>query len=502
MVDVNETIPTAHIRITPKVPSIITGTGTVNTIPTAHIRITPIAPGYSKFPLVDILDLNGNKVYEVLFEDVPPGGSSEPQTLILRNNSSSAITFSLTPTVTEDQVGKDIDTVSSTYFSLDLDLWSNSLEVEIPGEDEVTIYIKYNPPSFGKLGEKEWIVVKELDTFTSPTLEGWGFVGLYPVYGSTDGELTDYQVEILVPYHITMNSDFSDIRFLLEDGTVLSYYEKELVEEDYCLFVVKVPTIPVSPGKEDIFIFCGNPDATSESSAIDTYIFGDEMEGVWGDKWETIPGSYQNPWYEVVDGRNVITFNRGSGGKAKVPSFELGFKIEFSCKGTQYNHRLLYCQDSTPNLWTPERYCIDLDVDNRTSSLEGISKNNTFISPTSNVMGKDAWYDCVLIVDEDGNHSLQIGDNPPLTVTDNTYTSGYFAVGHWPQSDYWPGASYFSKLLITKYTPNPPVVGGLEGWNVLENLVIKGKVAYSDGDLPGLDPIVKYGCRVGGVYYE
>lgn len=501
MADVDIAVPKASIRITPKTPGVIAGTGSVISVPLASIRITPKAPTYQKYPLVELQNVDGLKIYELVFPDINPGTKIE-QTLILQNNTSNPINYSFTPTSTEEQVGSDIDTINSTYFSTDGTSWSKSITVEIPADDTITVYVRYQPPSTAFVGEKEWLIMNSHDAFTAPPLEGWLFVGKYPISGSIDGELTDHQVEVVLPYQPIMNTDFSDIRFRTADDVNIPYYEKEKVDEDYCIFTLKVPTILASPNITDVFIYAGNSDATSESSVLDTYIFGDEMEADYEDKWETLSGSYQTPSYTVVAGRNAISFNRTSGCKAKVDPFGFPFKVEFECMATQYNNRILYCQDETPNLSTPERYAVDMDLDDRTTGLEGIRKDNVFISPTQNKYGEGAWFEGLLIVDEGGNHSLQLGNNTPLTVVDNTYTSGYFAIGHYIQSAYYPGVGYFSKLLVSKYTPNPPVAGNLEGWNINQNLQVKGGILWQEPDLEGLDlePGVK--IKIGSEYYE
>ena len=90
-------------------------------------------------------------------------------------------------------------------------------------------------------------------------------------------------------------TDFGDIRFTDCGGvTELSYWIEEKVDGDYAVFWVKVPFIPASPETTTIYIYYGNPDATSISNGDATFIFFDHFEGTSLDttKWRTdITGS-------------------------------------------------------------------------------------------------------------------------------------------------------------------------------------------------------------------
>jgi len=115
-------------------------------------------------------------------------------------------------------------------------------------------------------------------------LSGWRYRKPHEIVGSTAGEVTNYQIRITVHYgsgtdsgeHVYLNgkcrTDFGDIRFTSDDGvTELSYWMEEKVDGDYAIFWVKVPSIPASPDAATIYIYYGNPTATTTSNGDNTF---------------------------------------------------------------------------------------------------------------------------------------------------------------------------------------------------------------------------------------
>jgi len=103
------------------------------------------------------------------------------------------------------------------------------------------------------------------------------------IEGSSAGAVTDYQIRVVVHYGVGADSgedvylnghcrtDFGDVRFTDSDGiTELPYWMEEKVDGDYAIFWVKVPSIPASPDSTTIYIYYGNPSATTTSSLVDT----------------------------------------------------------------------------------------------------------------------------------------------------------------------------------------------------------------------------------------
>jgi len=101
------------------------------------------------------------------------------------------------------------------------------------------------------------------------------------VPGSVDGILTYFPVAIRILYNSNINTDFSDVRFSLDDDvTELSYYIVDKVDQDYADFLVKIPSIPSAPDSINIHIHTGNPQATiSTSDPNSVYILYDDFNG-------------------------------------------------------------------------------------------------------------------------------------------------------------------------------------------------------------------------------
>jgi len=116
-------------------------------------------------------------------------------------------------------------------------------------------------------------------------LVGWNYRKAHTITGSTAGAVTDYQVRITV-WNTTgtdsgenvylgsnVNQDFGDVRFTDSDGNLLSYWI-ESIGSSNAVFWVKVPSIPASPDSTTIYIYYGNPSATTTSNIADTFIVG------------------------------------------------------------------------------------------------------------------------------------------------------------------------------------------------------------------------------------
>jgi len=101
---------------------------------------------------------------------------------------------------------------------------------------------------------------------------------LINISNSTSTDLTDYQIKIELSTstfnYSKVNSDGSDIRFYQEDGVKLNYWIESWDNTGTSTIWVKVPSIPGN-STTTIYMYYGNPDATSESNADNTFIFFD-----------------------------------------------------------------------------------------------------------------------------------------------------------------------------------------------------------------------------------
>jgi len=98
------------------------------------------------------------------------------------------------------------------------------------------------------------------------------------ITGSTDGELTDYQISVTLEYDSDMQTDFSDIRFRDTDAsTPLSFWEEYHFSSGIGKYWIKVPTIAASPDTTIIYAYFGDTEASGSSSS-DTFELGIDFE--------------------------------------------------------------------------------------------------------------------------------------------------------------------------------------------------------------------------------
>jgi len=190
----------------------------------------------------------------------------------------------------------------------------------------------------------------EVETYTS-WLTGWKYRKAHTIVGSTAGAVTDYQIRITVHYgsgtdsgeHVYLNgkcrTDFGDIRFTESDGvTELPYWIEEKVDGNYAIIWVKVPSIPAYPNGTVIYIYYGNPDATTTSNGDATFLYWNDFEGETVGSPPSDMTVKSGSWTVVtVDGNKVlkgVVPASGGGGEislnmAVIPDIALHFKYRY-----------------------------------------------------------------------------------------------------------------------------------------------------------------------------
>ncbi len=84
-------------------------------------------------------------------------------------------------------------------------------------------------------------------------------------------ELTGYQLQLNVGYDSDMISDFADLRFTDSDGqTLIPYWIESYVPSTSAVVWVKAPVVPAA-STATVYMYYGNPSATSESSPEGTF---------------------------------------------------------------------------------------------------------------------------------------------------------------------------------------------------------------------------------------
>jgi hypothetical protein len=133
---------------------------------------------------------------------------------------------------------------------------------------------------------------------TVPWLVPWHYRKKH-VINPASGAGTGYQIRITAHYgsgtdsgeHVYLNShcrtDFGDIRFTRKDGlTLLDYWMERKVDGDYAVFWVEIAD-DLSSNPVTIYVYYGNPDATTTSNGEATFVFFDHFETLNTAKWNT-----------------------------------------------------------------------------------------------------------------------------------------------------------------------------------------------------------------------
>ncbi|BFT95133.1 hypothetical protein MNSC_11410 [Minisyncoccus archaeophilus] len=109
---------------------------------------------------------------------------------------------------------------------------------------------------------------------------------LITINNSSGVGLSDYQVQIDIPYSVGMKSDFGDIRFMSGDNMkALDYWMESKTNGSNARFWVRVPSIPV--GDTMIYTYFGNSSAVSQSSGQNTFVFFEDFNKDYS-KWTRV----------------------------------------------------------------------------------------------------------------------------------------------------------------------------------------------------------------------
>lgn len=125
--------------------------------------------------------------------------------------------------------------------------------------------------------------------------EGFSYNKSHTIAGTASGAQTDFQMRVVVHAGSGTDSgedvylnghvqaDFDDVRFTSAGGTTaLSYWKDQSTLDSgvSCVFWVKIPAIPASPGTVDIRLYYGNPLATDASDIQATMLGGDDFRSM------------------------------------------------------------------------------------------------------------------------------------------------------------------------------------------------------------------------------
>ena len=151
----------------------------------------------------------------------------------------------------------------------------------------------------------------------------WNFRKSVDITENSGSDLTNYPVEIIVTYDSDMNSDFSDLRFTDSDETSLvPHWIESYTPSTSATVWVNIPNIPASSTKT-IYMYYGNPSATTTSDGDDVFEFFDDFDSFDASRWTATGGySVSSSQLTITTGSvytdNIVAFQPGFISEAKV----------------------------------------------------------------------------------------------------------------------------------------------------------------------------------------
>jgi len=162
-------------------------------------------------------------------------------------------------------------------------------------------------------------------------LSGWSYRRPITIDNTQNpDDLQDYQILVIVDTASLISegklrSDAGDLRFTDEDGvTLLNYWVEGPVNDPNTRVWVKVPLIPGS-GTKTIYMYYGNPDATSESDPDSVMELYDHFDSWDTSKWN---GNYNDLSNSIIKHYGTCSYSVKSFG----PGHRLRMKAYFDMR--------------------------------------------------------------------------------------------------------------------------------------------------------------------------
>lgn len=153
--------------------------------------------------------------------------------------------------------------------------------------------------------------------------------------------ISNYTLELNIPYTANMNSDFSDLRFIDSDyTTVLGYYIKNKTDSDNVEILVKIPELSAN-SNHLIYMYYGNAIATTKSSPYNAYLVYDDFtqnNGIWtiNDPYSHISIDYSTnhriDWSGLRGYQSSFIYTKLK--DTNISDFEATYKVYFSSLST------------------------------------------------------------------------------------------------------------------------------------------------------------------------
>lgn len=453
--------------------------------------------------------LNGEDEYIGLInlEDVYPGQPTTVKTFKVENRLPGEVTYRIGCDVYDGSGEKAVHTSDATYFSLDGDVWSKSIDLTISKDDSNTFHMYWRPPSTTPLGTRVWMLVFELISTVYPQHDS---VTAFTALSNVDEDEYDVIIPVTVPYVAgRMESDFGDIRFYEDGSWLLDSSIVDKVNGDYAEFLVRLPWV-IAGLYHLIYVLGGNDSLEYEDKQLyhDGWNwFNGEMNG-----WVQITGS--GNWQQVIEpllstafGTEHYVLHCGHHGAYPTPSAEAP-----STSDTPYGTWTMRIKQSHTTA-TDFRYYFAIDSEDNSYSI----RFNNFSTPTVSLyLNEDVLasvpYDIgtsptTITVDHDldGVFTVSVnGTSIIVEVSDNTITTvAKYKIYLDAYASYTRSVHVDYMYFVEHPTTTAPTISEISEWADLKYSYVNiGRVNYDTQTLPGLDEKLRYGIRINGVLYD
>lgn len=311
-------------------------------------------------------------------------------------------------------IGNFHDGTPFMKISEDENVWTDQLDVSLDDNEEMDLYVHVEAPVYAMKGP--YVAYIEIDgTFTHQysMFNHMRKCTINMYNGSPE------RVKVRVDYDSDhMKSDFGDIRFATENGTILKYVILELVESDHATFFVD------TQGNYEFYILSGNPDAEPQESPEIT-LFYDDCTGNISDNWEIVSGEaeytqeYGKPAI-VLEGDTLLRNKR---------ELQYPYQISTETYFTSGSVGILYSQDSTPS--TQEKYYAKI---NNNHDIILVDDEITQYSEDQNISSSaETWHNTLIKFDDSIITQLWIDGEyafGAFIFTTQYYPSGYLGLVH------------------------------------------------------------------------
>lgn len=449
------------------------------------------------YPLLNIRNSDNYQIDGIDFESVFAGHNTIKQLFSLINNFPGDIAFDLEPIALDTPVDSPIDSYLSQYLSQDDTTYASSLNITLTENTDEDLYTYYQPPSTAKIGDKNWKL--RLDNFTPSGFSFWQYMNNFTLTSTSTTNQENVLFWVTVPYVAgKMETDFSDIRFHLtswELSIPLEYAIDYKVDSSYAVFLIKIPLLRALETL-NIVVLGGNSSVNDGS----TNVFTEHYDWLDGTLLPWVHTGSQNGLVNTVSGwghnsLELLSYVNGYWSWVNTPSEAINgrWTLRFKIGDNWYPECRYYLINNGVH-----SYSVRFD---QASNAIGLYLDETLLTSTT-WAGDEATHILVVTRTIDGLFNVYIDNTLLLTATDNSVTTNTTTtLGI--NARYWFMSFFVDYINFVEYLEDPPTVGSLGTWEDLSlELDVKAGVLYQSQELPEFEPIIRHGCRIGGVLYD